>query len=205
MAQYVAVDAEKTVPIPEDFSFELAALIEPTAVAVHAVRIADVKLDDTVVILGAGLIGTLTAQVVRLVGPREIIMTDIMDNRLALAEKLGFTTVNSARTDPVDEIMKLTSGKGADVVFEVTGKEATAVQMGKIARVRGEIVLVGMPKDPPRTDLLSISFKELSVKGVRVYAPFDFARAIDIASRGLVNLEYLISHRLTLDESPEGF
>ena len=205
MAQYVKVDANKVYPIPESFSYEQAALIEPVSVAVHSVRISDVKLNDTVVILGAGLIGTLVAQVVKLTGPREIIITDIMDNRLELPKKLGFTTINSAKTDPIEKIMELTGGRGGDVVFEVTGREATAVQMGKAARVRGEIVMVGMPKDPPKTDLLSIGFKELTVKGVRVYAPFDFARAIDIAARGQIELDSLISHRLKIEEAPKGF
>ena len=205
MAQYVKVNAKKLYAIPESFSYEQAAMIEPTAVAVHAVRIADVKLNDTVVVLGGGLIGSLIVQVVKLVGPREIIVTDVNNSRLNDVRKYGCTTVNSAENDPIRVVMDLTKGRGADVVFEVTGREATAVQMGKMARVRGEIVMVGMPKDPPKTDLLSIGFKELTIKGVRVYAPFDFERAIDIASRGLVDVDSLISHRLTLSEAPMGF
>ncbi len=205
MAQYVRVSAKKLYAIPESFSYEQAAMIEPTAVAVHAVRIADVKLNDTVVILGGGLIGSLIAQVVRLVGPREIIVTDINRARLDEVRKYGCTTVNSAENDAIETVMNLTRGRGADVVFEVSGRDATATQMGKMARVRGEIVMVGMPKEPPKTDLLSVGFKELTIKGVRVYAPFDFERAIDIASRGLVDVDSLISHRLALSEAPRGF
>lgn len=204
-AQYVKVDVKKIYLIPEVFSYEQAALIEPAAVAVHSVRISDIKLNDTVVVLGSGIIGTLIYQVVKLAGPRKIIVIDIKENRLKIAEQLGFTTINSAKIDPIEEVLRLTNGRGADIVFEVTGSGTTALQMCKMARVRGEVVLVGMPKTPPQIDLLTIGFRELTLKGVRVYAPFDFERAIDIAARGLINLDCLISHRLNISESPKGF
>lgn len=204
-AQYVKVDVKKVYTIPEIFSYEQAALIEPTAVAVHSVRISDVKLNDTVVVLGAGVIGTLIYQVVKLAGTKEIIVIDIKENRLDMAQRLGFTTINSTKTDPIEEVLRLTNGRGADIVFEVTGTGATPLQMNKMTRVRGEVVIVGMPKTPPQIDMLTIGFRELTLKGVRVYAPFDFERAIDIAAKRLINLDCLVSHRLNLSESPKGF
>jgi len=117
-AEFVKASWEKVHRIPSDFSWETAALIEPVAVAVHAVKSSACKIGDSVAVLGAGPIGMLIAMVARTAEASQVILTEVLKYRLGLAEKLGFCAVDSSGNDVVEKIYKMTKGKGADVVFD---------------------------------------------------------------------------------------
>jgi len=116
---------------------------------------------------------------------------------------------DAGSSDVEREVAERTGGKGADVVFEVAGAPETVLAAPRVARVKGEVMAVAMPKTPQPYDIVALTFKELTVKGVRVYAPFDFDRAIRIVEESLrdprVDLRRLIYEPFTLDQGQEAF
>ena len=192
-AQYITIPENKVYKIPHGIKPEFGALIEPIAVAIHALRISNLKISDTVCILGGGPIGLLLALVSKAAGCKEIIICEMNDYRLNLAEQYGLQTINALERDVLKEIMGITAGVGADIVFEAAGVEETNLLAPKLCRERGEVINVGIPKQPVLSDILSITFKEITTKGVRVYEPFDFARAIDFIKTSKVDFTPFIS------------
>lgn len=204
-AQYVKIAVDRLFKIPSDIGFDIAALIEPIAVAVHAVRISNLKMGDVVCVQGAGPIGLLTALVARLSGPSRVLICEKQPYRINLAKKFALETIDVNGKDPVDEIFKLTGGRGADIVFEAAGFLATVLLSPRICRIHGEIVIVAMPKEPLPMDILSITFRELTIKGVRGYAPYDFEKAIQIVSNSGLDFSELFSEPLPLQEAATAF
>jgi (R,R)-butanediol dehydrogenase / meso-butanediol dehydrogenase / diacetyl reductase len=208
-AEYMKVAASSLLPIPDAIDDRLAALVEPVAVAVHAVRLSSVRVGDDVCVLGGGPIGLLTAVVARRAGPARVILAERESFRIELARSFGFEVVDAGSTDIEKEVLARTGGRGADVVFEVAGAPETVLAAPRITRVKGEVVAVAMPKTPQPYDIVALTFKELTVKGVRVYAPFDFGRAVTVVEESLrdsrVDLRKLISEPFTLDQGAEAF
>lgn len=121
-AEYVAVPQHITYPIPETLSFEHAAMIEAVSVAVHAVGLTPVRLDDTAVVVGSGMIGLLVVQALRLAGCGRVIAVDLDETRLRLAGELGAEVCINARDHDVPSVVRdCTSGRGSDVAVEVVG------------------------------------------------------------------------------------
>jgi len=203
-AEFVKASWEKVYKIPSDFPPETAALVEPAAVALHAVRISTCKVGDFVVVLGAGPIGLLVAMVARIAGASQIILTEVLKYRLELAEKLGFYVIDSSKNNVGEKIQKMTKGKGADVVFDTAAVSQVASQLVSLIRPRGKIVIVGLYKQPPSVDLLDIIFKEGHLLGSRVYSEVDFEKAVNLITSGKLKIEPLITHRLSLEEINEG-
>ncbi len=141
-AEYVAVDASWCYPaasVPLDL-----ALAEPVACAVNAVEMADPKLGDDVVIIGAGFMGHLVHKLVALRGPRQIIVADTRPDALEIATLVGATRVVDVTREPLSEVVKsLTGGRGSDVTFEVTGAQAALSVAGEVTRMSGTIAIVG--------------------------------------------------------------
>src|SRR3954452_6569094 len=121
-AEYVAVPQHIIYKLPDTLSFEHAAMIEPVSVAVHAVEITPVRLGDTAIVVGTGMIGLLTIQAARLKGCARIIALDLEDHKLEVARQIGADeVVNPTKTDAVKYILDATEGRGADVAFEAVG------------------------------------------------------------------------------------
>ena len=142
-SEYLRVPEENLFLIPDDVKLLHAAMTEPAAVALHAVRKMRITAGDTGVVLGAGPIGNLTAQWLRIHGCQRVIVTDVDPRKLEIAEKMGFIPVNSAATDPVSRIMELTDGEGAQRVVEAVGLPVTFLQAVKVAARAGEVVFMG--------------------------------------------------------------
>jgi threonine dehydrogenase-like Zn-dependent dehydrogenase len=208
-AEYVKVAASTLRPIPDAVDDRIAALIEPMAVAVHAVRLSSLHVGDDVCILGGGPIGLLIATVARRAGPARLFLSEREPFRIELARSFGFEVIDASSADVEKEVLARTGGKGADVVFEVAGAAETVLAAPRLARVKGEVMAVAMPKTPQPYDIVALTFKELTVKGVRVYAPFDFDRAVRIVEETLsdprVNLSRLISEPFSLNQGAEAF
>ena len=204
-AEYVAIPVEKIFKVPESVDDMLAALIEPLAVAVHAVRLSRVKMGDTVCVLGAGPIGLLTAIVARQAGAQQVLICEKEPMRIEIARQFGLSVVDVNSEKPVAVVEEATSGRGADVVFEVAGAPATVLLTTKLCRVKGEIVQVACPKEPRAIDIVDISFKELTITGIRVYAPFDFERAIQIASNSGIDFKPLLSSPYPFEDAQKAF
>lgn len=203
-AEYCVVPQHTVRPLPAGLPLVQAALIEPLAVAVHAVHVSDLKVGDVTATLGAGPVGILTAQMARLAGARRVFVSEVSPRRLQIAQDLGFETIDALRDDPVDVIMSATRGEGLPVVFETAGVQTTLDQAGKVARVLGQILQVGMPKTPPRIDITALQFREVSRKPIRVYRESDFDLAIALAADRSLDLVQPVTHVLPLDELDRG-
>jgi 2-desacetyl-2-hydroxyethyl bacteriochlorophyllide A dehydrogenase len=201
-AEYVAVDADRVVKVPPGMPLDIATLVEPVAVTVHALRRSNFKAGDTVVVLGGGPIGLLTAFSARYAGASQVILSEISEQRLKLASDLGFTVVD-AKQNPGQKILAMTGGDGADMVFEAAGVPETAALATQITKITGQIVIVGVFKEPVPLDLQAVNFRELSITGARVYTQKDFQIAITMLERE-PGIASVISHHLPLEKAEEG-
>jgi L-iditol 2-dehydrogenase len=206
-AEYVAVPTENLVPVPDSVALEEAALTEPAAVALHAVRQGGVGPGDTVAVLGAGPIGMLVAQWARIWGAGNVFLADIDESKLAFVEELGLgTAVNSRAEDPVTRIRQETGGLGPDLIVEAAGVPATLLQAIWLARPLGSIVIMGNPAADvtlPQDAISQILRKELTIRGTwnshMVALPVDeWVVALEMVAQRRLRIEPLISHRVPL-------
>ncbi|MBN8524590.1 MAG: alcohol dehydrogenase catalytic domain-containing protein [Planctomycetes bacterium] len=180
--------------LPADLPLDLAALIEPLAVACHDVRRSRLAAGEKAVVLGGGPIGILVALVARAAGA-QVRISEIDAGRRAFATALGLEVLGA---DTAAEVEAWTDGAGADVVFECTAAAPCAALMTQLARVRGRIVLVGIFTQPVQIDLFRVFWRELELLGARVYEAADFEQAIALAPS--LPLDRLVSGRFALTE-----
>lgn len=202
-ATYVKAPLKTIYRLPEGVSLDLAAMTEPLAVAQHIITVSNLKIGDKVAIVGAGPIGMLVALTVRKGGASEVIISEINEYRLELARNFGFTVIDAGKVDPVSRVLELTNGIGADVVYEASGTAEVTTQMVDMVRIRGEIILVGLHEKPDPMNFTQAVFKELVLRGSRVYTKVDYSRAIELLIPERDNLRSLISHRFGLEKTPE--
>ena len=200
---YWTVPAHTVFALPEGLSLKRAALVEPLAVACHDVRLGGVKPGDNVVVLGGGPIGTLVALVAREMGA-DVTISEINSARVEVGRDLGFEVVNPNEEDLVAFVEDKTDGARADVVFEVTASRAGAAIMTELVRTRGQIVIVGIFSDPEKVNLFRVLWRELRLRGARVYEPQDFEKAIKLADHGDLPLDKLITEVYPLERLGEG-
>ncbi|WP_368185353.1 zinc-binding dehydrogenase [Aestuariibius sp. HNIBRBA575] len=190
--------------LPADMRLDHAALIEPVAVACHDVRRAALKKGEDVVVIGGGPIGVLVAMVARDSGGN-VVISEVNPHRLAIAETLGFDTVNPKDTDLVEAINQRTGGKGADVVFEVSGTQPGVDAMTAVAATRARIVMVAIHATKPQIDLFQFFWRELDLMGARVYEPQDYDKAIEIIASGGVDADTVITDISPLSDIQAAF
>jgi len=190
--------------LPDDLPLDKAAMIEPIAVACHDVRLGEVTDGDKVVVIGGGPIGILNALVARNAGG-DVLLSEVNPFRVKLARELGLAAVNPKETDLVGHVSEWTGGAGADVVFEVSGTAIGAETMTKLARTRGRIVVVAIFADAPKVDLFQCFWRELTMRGARVYEPQDYERAIQLAATNVLPLDQLITERYPLSKLQTAF
>ena len=211
-AQYIAVGGEKIryggiYEIPADVSFEAASLGEPLTSVFACLENIGVGFPDTLVIIGAGPIGDFMAQLAKLRGAQKVIMIDINEKRLEMARQFGVDhTVNSANEDPIQAVLRLTGGKGADKVISATPVNATQAQSLFMARKGGLVVFFGgVPKGSlTELDTNLIHYNNLWIKG-HFGASYDQSRrAFQLAISPAFPTEKFITHILPLDQINEG-
>ena len=190
--------------LPDDMRLDHAALIEPAAVACHDVALADVQDGEDVLVIGGGPIGVLVAMVARAAGGN-VTVSEVNANRLAILDKLGLNTVNPAETDLGPEIHSITGGKGADVVFEVSGTQAGVDGMTAAAATRARIVMVAIHATKPQIDLFQFFWRELRLLGARVYDRGDYDKAIELVASGAIDAETIITDVSPLAEIQSAF
>ncbi len=192
MQQFWEVPAFTLHKIPKDIDMQLAALVEPLAVACHDVRRARLTERETAVVLGGGPIGLLVALVARRTGAK-VFISEINPKRCALATELGFSVIDPSKSMVKEELLRLTEGFAADVVFEVAGVQPTVDLMTEIAGIRGRIVMVAIHGQPRTVNLFQFFWKELELIGARVYEPEDYEQAIALVNDGSLPLQKLIT------------
>lgn len=204
-AEFVAVPKNIVYKLPDQLSFESAALIEAVSIAVHAANITEISLGGTVVVVGSGMIGFLAIQAVRLRGAGLVIATDLEDNRLAMAKQLGADiTLNAKDCNVPEEVRKLTEGRGADAALEVVGHVATVNDAIASVRKGGHVTLVGNLSPKIEFPLQSVVTREITVKG-SCASQGEYPECIRLLSSGAIKVDPLITAKATLAEGPEWF
>ncbi|MEU2251003.1 alcohol dehydrogenase catalytic domain-containing protein [Streptomyces sp. NPDC019224] len=198
------VPADVVIPLPPDIDLASAALVEPTAVAVHDVRRARVSDDDTVVVVGAGPIGVLIAVLARRAGG-SVLVVEPDAYRRDFMSRLGFPTVDPGSEDAAAAVERWTEGAGASVAFEVSGAEAGLATAVQVLGVRGRLCLVAIHPRPKSIDLHRIFWRELTLVGARLYERSDFAEAVELIHDGTVPADAMISTIVPLGEAAEAF
>ncbi len=204
MQEIWSVPAHTVHRIPDDMRLDHAALIEPVAVAVHDVRMSELAKGEAALVIGGGPIGILVAMVAREAGGN-VVISEVNEHRLAIANKLGFDTINPAKDDLPAMIMDRTGGKGADVVFEVSGTQAGVDAMTACAATRGRIVMVAIHAKKPEVDMFQFFWRELKLIGVRVYVPEDYEKGIELIASGAIDAETVITDVSPLNDIQKAF
>jgi 2-desacetyl-2-hydroxyethyl bacteriochlorophyllide A dehydrogenase len=204
MQEIWCVPAHTLHHLPDALRLDHAALIEPVAVACHDVRLSALKAGEDVVVIGGGPIGVLVAMVARDTGGK-VTISEVNPNRIEIAHKLGFDTVNPAEQDLAQAINEKTAGKGADVVFEVSGTQKGVDAMTEIAATRARIVMVAIHAQKPQIDLFQFFWRELQLLGARVYEAADYDKAIDIITSGGVDADTIITDVSPLSDIQAAF
>lgn len=201
---YVAHEADLCFKIPDNMDTMEAALIEPLAVGFHAARQGGAQAGQTAVVTGAGCIGLVSMMALKAMGVSKVIVVDIMQKRLDKAMELGATAVvNGREVDTVEEIMRLTDGKGADLVIEASGTEITTRQAIHFTKKGATIVLVGYSASGEETLPISLALdKELTFKTVFRYRHI-YPMAIEAVAAGKVNLKGIVTNIFSLDDIQE--
>lgn len=206
MGEYLAVPAAKVLPLPDGMTWDQAALLEPLAVAVHAVRIARFRPGAKVLILGAGTIGLMALQAAKSLGAGRAMITDLIQDRLDLATELGADyTVNPKTTALALALEQAFGPERADVIFECVGIAATARDAIRVARKGTRIVVAGVYDEEVPVNLGLVQDRELELVGTLMYANEDFPTAIELVHSGKVRVEPLITHRFPLKEGARAF
>ena len=202
--EYVAHEAGLCFPLPENVSTLEGALIEPLAVGFHAANQAGAQPGRTAVVIGSGCIGLVSMLALRARGVQTVIVTDVMDARLAKAKELGATAVlNDTREEPAAAVKRLTGGMGADIVIETAGAPATGRQAVELAKKGGTIVFVAYTKSGDVTLPMSLALdKELTFKTVFRYRHI-YPMAIEAVASGAVNLKGLVTNLFDFDDLQE--
>ncbi len=195
-SEFFAVDSSKVLRLPAGMDLEHGAMIEPTAVGVHALDRAGDVSGLQVLVLGAGPIGNLTAQAAKGLGASRVMITDVSEFRLAKAAECGIDLrVNVAKADLASEVTKHFGDDKADLILECVGSRETIAQAVSVARKGTDIIVVGVFGDKPVVDMGTVQDRELRLVGTLMYREPDWRKAIDLVEAGAVRLAPLITDR----------
>jgi L-iditol 2-dehydrogenase len=204
--EYISWPAQLCHPLPGRVSFAAGAMIEPAAVGFQAVKVAPVRLGDTVLVIGCGSIGLVTIQAALLSGASRVFATDVLDYRLKVARRLGAdVTLNPRRVDVVARAHELTGGRGVDVAYEAFGGAETFQQAIDAVRPGGAAGLIGIASEDRLPLVLhSARRREVRILMVRRFV-HEYPRVIAMLEARKLDLDYLVTHRFPLDRVEEAF
>lgn len=207
MAEYSPAFSKHVYELPDNVTDEQATFLDPITAALHAVDVARPEILNRVVVLGAGPIGLIIAQLSKVFGASETFITDIAENNLSVAQTLGtdhVLNVSNSSTSISDLVKKHTNGLGVDRVFNTVGSQESIVESLALLKNTGIVVLMA-------TKNKDISFPALLLSGERTIKTStnamytDFPRAIGLLASGLLNVEPMITHRYNLADGVKAF
>jgi len=206
MAKYVVVPSVSLYKIPENLSYEDAAVIEPLGVALHGYERSHLKPGDDLAIIGPGPIGLLAAMIARAIGVGGLFVLGIRADkeRLQVASSLGAQAFDVTQGDYVETILKATDGKGVDMVLDSSGGRDSIPTALKILKQGGEIVVIGIGPSFP-FDYIEMVRKEASLIGSFRRLPSTWLRAINIVATKRVDVRPVVTHILPLKNAKDGF
>ncbi|GAC1365509.1 MAG: NAD(P)-dependent alcohol dehydrogenase [Ktedonobacteraceae bacterium] len=205
LTPYVVHPDAFTFKLPDNVSFAEGAMVEPLAVGMHAANKAKIQPGDLAVVMGAGPIGMVTALSVLAGGCSQVVMTDIIQEKLDLAASLGpIVPVNVAKQSVVEVVNKLSAGWGADIVFEASGNARSIASVFDPLCPGGRVVLIGMPGAPVALDIIAAQAKEARIETIFRYAHV-YPRALALLGSGKINVKPLITDTFPFKESIQAF
>lgn len=206
MAQYFIAPAGKTLHIPDNLLLRDAVLVEPLAVGVHAVRKAGDLFNKNVVIIGAGTIGLMVLTCVKMAGARNITVSDLTEQRLVLAEKMGASrTIQIGAADLVKTVQAEQPFEGIDVVFECVGVKKSIRDAMAVVRKGGRIIVCGVFGSEVKVKMVDVQDRELELIGTIMYTRRDITDAIHMAAGGALNPDLFITKEFSLDDALQAF
>jgi len=204
-AEFVSVPAHILYRIPDNVTFKQAAMVEPVAVAAHAVNISKIKPGDSALVVGAGMVGMFVINLLKIAGANPIIALDLDENKLKLASEFGATHLfNSTANNVQQEILSLTKRRGADFGFEVVGLSETVNICINILRKGGTAVLVGNLKPEVTIPLQKVVTTELSLLGSCAING-EYELVLDLLASGKINVDKMISAVAPLSDGASWF
>ncbi len=204
--EYFPLPADIIYKLPESISLDHGAMIEPISVAVHAVSKGGDVNGKKVLVLGAGTIGNLVAQVAKAFGAESVMITDLKDYKLDKARACGIDyTINTAEQDLEQAILNHFGLDRADLILECVGSQETINQAVNNARKGTTIVVVGVFGAKPVVDMGLVQDRELKLVGTLMYQDSDYKTAIDLVQKGKLSLDELITHRFEFSRYLEAY
>lgn len=204
-ADFVTIPQHILYRIPENVSFTEAALVEPAAVALHAINISPFEKDQTALVIGAGMVGTFVIQLLKIKGCKKIIAIDLEDDRLALAKQLGADHVFSpADPNTKKNILDLTGGRGADIAFEVVGIQDTILLSIDLLRKGGYLTILGNLSPKVEIPLQALVTRQLRIQGSCAING-EYPEILELISSGKLNMSAILSAEVPLSEGAYWF
>lgn len=205
LAEYVVLPQESCYPVPESMSPAQAAMVEPLSIGIHAQRLSQVKAGSTIAILGSGPIGLSVLLACRAAADCTAYMTDLIDERLKMAGRLGAAWTGNPRRIDVLQAIGTAEPAGMDFVFECAGEQETLNQAVDLLKPGGALVIVGIPEvDEVSFPVHTLRRKEITIKNVR-RQNHCMAPAIELVSSGRINIDPLITHHFPLQDTGSAF
>ena len=214
MAEYIRVNADNILKVPLNVDFESAAMTDPVAVALHAVRKTKIEPGQNAAVFGLGAIGLLAVQWLKYSGCSQIYAVDIFNEKLGLAEKLGADVcINAKNENAVEVIENKTKKKGLDIVIELAGLKTTQIQSIDSVRKLGRVVLCGISYDDlviPNAVLSKILRSEIEISGAwnSLVSPLpvnEWESSLNFINVGKIKCNPIISHRFRLEQCMKAF
>lgn len=203
-AEYVAVPSRILYRLPDNLSFNEAAMLEAVSVALHGVSLAQISKGATALVVGAGMIGLLSLQALLAAGSPTVYVADLDSTRLKLAREVGATAVLSSENDVVEQVMQLTDGVGVDVVIEAVGRNETVKASIESVRKGGTVVLVGNISPEVTLPLQKVVTRQIRLQGSCASAG-EYPRAIELLASGAIQVRPFITAVAPLEEGPRWF
>ncbi|BCS01295.1 uncharacterized protein AKAW2_51636S [Aspergillus luchuensis] len=204
LAKYIVAPAEHFYTIPDNVSLEAAALVEPLAVAWHAVNISPFKPNDNVLVLGGGPVGIGIIQVLELQGAKNIMVAELTENRKRFASNYGATHILDPReVDVATKARELTDGVGADVVFDTAGVEVALNGAIAACRTHGTIINIAVWEKRPAIRVNELMYSEVNYTGSALYDESAFREVIRALSYGQLKPERMVTSKIKLDDVVE--
>ena len=203
-AEFVTVPQQIVHRLPASMSFAEAAMLEPVSVALHAVKVSEIRGGETALVIGAGMIGLLTLQAARAAGCSRVLIADVDATRLRLAESLGATeTLHLSGPELAREVLSRT-GSGVDVALEAVGRDETIQAAIQSVRKGGTVTLVGNITPQVTLPLQVVVSRQLRLQGTAASSG-EYPQAIDLISRGAIQVRPLITAVAPLEDGPRWF
>lgn len=204
--EFFSVPQDMLIPLPDSFSADQGALIEPTSVACHSTHRAGSLTGKNVVVLGAGTIGNLVAQVAKARWAKKVLVTDLSDFRLDIAKQCGIEHTSNAREESLaDAAARVFGDEGFDIAFEAVGVQPTMDAAIDNIQKGGTIVVLGVFEEKPQIDMSIVGDRELSLVGTLMYQHNDYRDAVDLIQKGDVKTAPLVTKHFPFEHYADAY